>query len=91
MASVKINIPSYMRSSVNDSKEVKVSGNTVGECFNDLIAQFPDTKKHLFNKNGGLYEYIIISVNGESAYPEQLDKKVKKGDELGVVMIIGGG
>ena len=48
-------------------------------------------KKQLFSKNGELFEYIIIPVNGESAYPEQLAKPVKDGDELNIVLIIGGG
>jgi sulfur carrier protein ThiS len=38
-----------------------------------------------------LFENIIISVDGESAYPEQLAKPVKEGDELNILLIVGGG
>ena len=89
--SIKINIPSYMKSFTNNMKVVEVNGNTVGECLNHLIKQFPGMKKQLFSKNDNLFESIIISVNGESAYPEQLVKPVKEGDELNILLIIGGG
>ena len=89
--SIKISIPSYIRSFTNNMKVVEVNGSTVGVCLNHLVKQFPDMKKQLFSKNGNLFENIIISVNGESAYPEQLVKPVEDGDELNILFIIGGG
>jgi sulfur carrier protein ThiS len=56
-----------------------------------LVKQFPGIKGQLFSKRGNLFENIAISVNGESAYPEQLAKPVKDGDELNILLIIGGG
>jgi len=91
MGIIKINIPSYMRSFTNNMEVVEVNGSTVGKCLNHLVKQFPGMKKQLFSKNDNLFENIIISVNGESAYPEQLAKPVKDGDELNIVLIIGGG
>ncbi len=91
MGIIKINIPAYMRSFTNNMEVVEVNGSTVGECLNLLVKQFPGIKKQLFSKNGNLFENIIISVNGESAYPEQLAKPVKEGDELNIVIIVGGG
>ncbi len=88
---IKINIPSYMKSFANNIEVVEVSGSTVGECLGHLVKQFPNMKKQLFSKNGELFEYIIIPVNGESAYPEQLAKPVKDGDELNILLVIGGG
>ena len=89
--SIKINIPSYMKPFTNNMEVVEVNGSTVGECLSHLAEQFPSMKKQLFSKNGELFEYIIIPVNGESAYPEQLAKPVKDGDELNILLIIGGG
>ena len=91
MSSVKINIPSYTRSFTNKMEVVEVNGSTVGKCLNHLVEQFPGMKKQLFSKNGNLFENIIISINGKSAYPEQLAKPVKEGDELNILLIIGGG
>jgi len=89
--SIKINIPAYMQSFTNNMEVVELTGSTVGECLNHLVKQFPGMKKQLFSKNGNLFENIIISVNGESAYPEQLAKPVKEGDELNILLIVGGG
>jgi len=89
--SVKINIPSYMHSFANNTGVVEVNGSTVGECLDYLVKQFPGMKKQLFSKNGDLFENIIIAINGESAYPEQLAKPVKDGDEFNIASIIGGG
>ena len=80
-----------MRSFTNNMEVVEVNGSTVGKCLNHLVTQFPGMKKQLFSKNGDLFENIIISINGESAYPEQLVKPVKEGDELNILLIIGGG
>ena len=89
--SIKINIPSYMQSFTNNMEAVEVNGSTVGKCLSHLVKQFPGMKKQLFSKNGDLFENIIISINGASAYPEQLAKPVKEGDELNILLIIGGG
>jgi len=91
MSAIKINIPSYMQSFTNSMKAVEVNGSTVGGCLSHLVKQFPGMKKQLFSKNGNLFENIIISINGKSAYPEQLAKPVKEGDELNILLIIGGG
>ncbi len=88
---IKINIPSYMKSFTNNMRVVEINGSTVGECLSHLIKQFPGMKKQLFSKKNNLFENIIISVNGEIAYPEQLAKPVKDGDELNIVLVIGGG
>ncbi len=89
--SIKVNIPSYMQSFTNNAGVVEVNGGTVGECLSHLVKQFPGMKKQLFSKNGDLFENIIISINRKSAYPEQLAKPVKEGDELNILLIIGGG
>ena len=80
-----------MKASTDNKRVVEVDGSTVGECLNHLVEQFPRIKKQLFSKEGNLFENIIISINGESAYPEQLAKPVKDDDELKIVLLIGGG
>jgi molybdopterin converting factor small subunit len=89
--SVGIKVPAYMRSSTNNLEAVEVSGRTVGECLDHLVRQFPGMKKRLFTRGGDLFDNIIISINGESAYPEQMARPVRDGDELGIMIVIGGG
>ncbi len=89
--SIKIDIPSYLQLFTNSMEAVEVNGSTVGECLNHLVTQLPGIEKMLFAKNGKLLGYVNIYVNGEDAYPEELAKPVKDGDELNILYIIGGG
>jgi len=89
--SIKINIASYLKPLANNLEVVEVNGSTVGECLNHLVKQFPRMEKMLFDKNGELLSYAGIYLNGEDAYPEELAKPVKDGDELYILYIIGGG
>ena len=89
--SVKINIHPTLYYLTNDQNMVEVNGSTVGECLEHLVAQFPEVKKGLYEKDGRLLNYVDVYVNGESAYPDELSKPVKNGDELHIVVMIAGG
>ena len=89
--SIKIAIPLYLQPLTNNTEVVELNGSTLGECLNHLVKQFPRMEKMLFDKNGKLFGYVAIYVNGEDAYPEELVKPVKDGDELYILYIIGGG
>ena len=89
--SIKINIASYLQPFTNNMEVVEVNGSTVGGCLNHLVMQFPSIGKDLFDENGKLHHYVAIFVNGESAYPDELAKPVKDGDELHILYIITGG
>jgi molybdopterin converting factor small subunit len=89
--SIKIVIPSYLQSFTNYVAVVEVNGSTIGGCLDNLTKQSPDIKKVLFAKNGELLDYVSIYVQGKDAYPEELAKPVKDGDEIHVIYIIAGG
>ena len=89
--SIKVNIPSYLKSYTNDAQVVEVEGSTVSECLDHLVKQCPSMKKMLFTKEDNLLDYVSIYLDGEFAYGDGLAKPVKDGDELHIVYIIGGG
>jgi molybdopterin converting factor small subunit len=99
MNRIKVNLPlSYEQSFTDDTDFVQlprnvidVRGSTVGECLNQVVKRFPTIKKQLFTPAGDLFNNVLISVNGESTYPEQLTKPVHDGDELKIVFMISGG
>ena len=88
---VRINILPYVRHLTNGQTLVEGKGNTVGECLDNLTKQFPGIEAVLFDDNGELLNYIDVYINGESAYPENLTRLVKEGDELYILPIIDGG
>ena len=88
---IKINIHPILHQFTNGQAVVEVNGDTVGQCLDDLVKQFPGIETGLFGKNGKLLNYVDIYVNLESSYPEELAKPVKDGDELHIILIIAGG
>ena len=89
--SIKIQLHPYLRKFTNGREEVTVTGKTVGECIDDLERQYPDVRKALRNEKGDLHDFWDIFVNSESAYPQELAKPVKDGDELNIIAIPMGG
>jgi len=88
---IKANIHPVLQHYTDDRDVVEVKGTNVGECLNDLVRQYPGIERGLFNKQGRLLNYVDIYVNLQSAFPEELTKPVKDGDELQIVMMIAGG
>jgi molybdopterin converting factor small subunit len=88
---VKVHIHTTHRQFTNGLEVVDVQGNTVGECLNQLIKQFPGMEKALFAKKDKLLNIVEIYVNHVSAYPNELVKPVKGGDEIHLVIMLAGG
>ncbi len=88
--SIKVNIHPSLQYVADNKESVDVDGNTVGECFKNLVAEYPGLNEWLF-EGEKLSKYIDIFVNDESAYPEELAKPVKDGDEIHLLMQIAGG
>jgi sulfur-carrier protein len=91
VASVKININPFLTHITNNQSAVDVSGNTIGQCLEQLVIRFPELKKWLYKKDGKLSDLVDIYLNGESSFPLELSKPVKDGDELHIIVIISGG
>lgn len=89
--SVKINIHKTHRQLTDGLDVVNVEGATVGECLRELVKRFPDMEKKLFDGKGKLQNVIEVYVNMESAYPDELAKTVKDGDEIHITLMLAGG
>jgi molybdopterin converting factor small subunit len=89
--SITVNLPAYLQHYAGDKESVKVKGNTIQECLNDLIKQYPTMKKMVFDENGQLHTYVSIFAANEIVYSDQLDKPIKDGETIHILYIIGGG
>ena len=89
--SVKINIHKTHRQFTKGLDIVEADGKNVGACLENLIGQFPDMKKVLFDKKGELLNVIEIYINQKSAYPNELARQVKDGDNIYITLMIAGG
>ncbi len=88
---VKVHIHTTHRRLTNGADVVAVEGNTVGECLSQLIRQFPGMEKALFAKKDKLLNNVEIYLNHASAYPNELVKPIKDGDEIHLVVMLTGG
>ncbi len=89
--SAKVHVHTTHRQFTNGLEVVAVEGKTVGECLNHLIKQFPGMEKALFAKKDKLLNNIEIYINHTSAYPNELIKPIKDGDEIHLVTMLAGG
>ena len=79
------------RQFTNGQEVVTVEGNTVGECLSHLIKQFPAMEKALFAKKDKLRNIVEVFVNHATAYPNELLKPVKDGDDINLLVMLAGG
>jgi len=89
--SIEAHIHKTHRQFTNGLEVVEVDGNNVGDCLKHLVNQFPGIEKEVFDKNGNLRNIIEIYINLESAYPDELAKPVKDGDEIYITLVLAGG
>ena len=91
---IKIRLHPFLHHFTGGREMVEVEGHNVKECLESLQTQFPGIMESLGKKRGNsfqLFHYVEIYVNGESAYPEELTKLVKDGDEVSIVFMMAGG
>jgi len=89
--SVKVHLHTTHLQFTNGLKVVSLEGSTVGECLNHLVEQFPGMGKALFAKKDQLLKTVEIYLNHASAYPNELLRPVKDGDEIHLIVMLAGG
>jgi len=88
---VNVHIHTTHRPFTNGLEVVAVEGSTVGECLNHLTRQFPGMEKALFVNKGRLLNNVEVLLNQVSAYPNELVKPVKDGDQIYLIVMLAGG
>lgn len=90
---MNIHIPTPLRTYTGGLETVTVSGATVHAVFQQLTADYPDLKQHLFTPEGKLRSFVNVYLNDDDI--RYLDGKettsVKDSDELTIIPSIAGG
>jgi len=89
--SIKIHIHKTHRDTTGGLDIVEVKGSTIGDCLSHLTSKHPGIEEKIFDKTGKLKNIIEIYLNMESAYPNELEKPVKSGDEIHLTILLAGG
>jgi molybdopterin converting factor small subunit len=88
---VNVHIHATHRQFTNGLEVVPAEGKTVGECLSHLARQFPAMEKALFAKKEKLLNVVEVYINQTSAYPNELSRPVKDGDDIHLVVMLAGG
>jgi len=89
---VKVIIPTPLRQYTEKSDSVVVEGRTVEEVLGNLLSQYGDLRKHLYNDDGKLRSFVNIYRNDEDIrYLDREKTALKENDVVSIVPSIAGG
>ena len=92
MARATVKIPTPLRPFADGKAEVASDGGTVGAVVEDVAANFPALRKHLYTPEGKLRSFVSVYLNDEDVRHLQRDATpVKDGDVVSIVPAIAGG
>lgn len=87
-----VKIPTPLRQYAGGNSEVKVNGNTAGETLNNLTAEHPDLRQHLYTGDGKLRSFVNVYKGDEDIrYLDGQETGVSEDDELSIIPSIAGG
>ncbi len=90
--SVKVRIPTPLRSLTNGSEEVTVEGGSIKEVVDNLETKHNGGKERLCDENGQIRRFINIYLNDEDIrFKDNQEASVSDGDQISIVPAIAGG
>jgi molybdopterin synthase sulfur carrier subunit len=90
--SVKVRVPTTLRTLTGGASEVEVEGETVGEVLLALDGAHPGFKDRLLDDDGGLRRFVNVFVADDDVrFLEGLDTKVPDGETVAIIPAVAGG
>lgn len=90
--SVKVKIPTQLRSMSGGEGVVEVEGGTVAEVLEALFAVHGELRERIYDEEGGLRRFVNVYVGGDDIRFEQgLDTPVGAGGEVQILPAVAGG
>jgi molybdopterin converting factor small subunit len=87
-----LRIPSPLRPYAGGQHQIEVQSADVAGALQELVTAHPDLKKHLFNEQGELRQFVNLFLNDENVRDLQgLQTAVGAGDTLMILPSIAGG
>jgi len=89
---ISVKIPTPLRSLTKGASEVSIAGETVQEIIDNLGREYPGLKEKICDADGNLHMFVNIYLNDEDIrFLDNLDTKLKDGDDLYIIPAIAGG
>ena len=87
-----VRIPPVLRAQVGGSKQVEVTGGTVGEVIDALLGLHPSLREQLLTPEGELNRFVNLYVNGRDVrYEQGLQTAVSATDTVVLLPAMAGG
>jgi molybdopterin synthase sulfur carrier subunit len=89
---VQVRVPSPLRKFTAGSDQVPASGDSVRAVIEDLERRHPGIRERLLDEQGEVRRFVNVYLNGDDIrFLDQLNSKVKDGDDISIVPAIAGG
>ena len=89
---VTITIPTPLRQFADGQSEIQIDARTAGEALDKLTSTHTELRRHLFNDQNALRNFVNVYVNDEDIrHADGPDTPVKEGDTILIVPSIAGG
>jgi MoaD family protein len=89
---VKIKVPTQLRTLTEGATETVVEGATVAEVIEALEARHPGFRGRLLDDSGGLRRFVNVYVNEEDVrFQQGLDTAVPEGSQVAIIPAVAGG
>jgi MoaD family protein len=90
--SVRVRIPTPLRSATDGTAEVSSDAADVAGVISELETKYPAIRGRLRDETGALRRFVNLYVNGEDVrFKNGLDTSLSAGDELSIVPAVAGG
>ena len=90
--SVKVKIPTQLRTLTEGAGEVEASGATLAEILEDLESRHPGMKERLLDDSGGLRRFVNVYLNDEDVrFLDGLSTSVPQDAQVSIIPAVAGG
>ena len=90
--SVTVKVPTPLRKFTAGSESVQGAGDTIGSLVENLDLKYPGLRERICDEQGRVRRFVTLYVNGDDIRSlQQLETKLKDGDESSIVPAIAGG
>ena len=89
---VRVRVPTPLRRFTGGKDEIAAEGASLRAIVDNLETRHPGLKERLLDDKGEIRRFVNIYLNGDDVrFLDQLNSKVKDGDEISIVPAIAGG
>ncbi|HET6563402.1 MAG TPA: MoaD/ThiS family protein [Marmoricola sp.] len=92
MSTVRVRIPTILRTYTGGESEVSAQGETLAAVLDDLDASYPGIKGRILDEQGAIRRFVNVYVgNDDVRFLDALDTKTPDGTQISVIPAVAGG